>query len=358
MNARRAVAGVVVSVPEPAISQGHPTLPPYWAKFPASAVLKEGPLHIRAITDPNPVWDPATSGWTVFPPAISSGANGAGDYRWAVDTLPDPAGYPNGWYWLGDPSSSDGTAGIESGARQWAANPGAPGPAWRSFFPFKPSVSAYDAYIPGSPAIHHSKGVHFNSHYIEHMWLDFGGSRLQPCTWIVVANVMSDPFPGYQHSILDSGRNPDDVGFPRLSGGDVALERTIADGLPYRTSVQAQANAAAMLTKTGDGPLRTRTSPGHHPRMYAMIFNGRSSRLAVYDPFGKNQSVGAVSSGPSFVNRYTVMGRQQGWISQNHAANLLVFEIRFWHYPLTNADLDSQYAQLSSTYQFDQYRNL
>jgi hypothetical protein len=355
----RAVAGIVVNLPEPAISDGRPSLPEYWARFQGEATLLEGPAHIHAIADPNPIWDPATSGWTFPPPpppAGGGGDSGAGDYRWSMETLPDPGNYPQGWYWLGDhqvPGESHVVAGNE-----WGVSPGSqPGPSWRSFYPYRPSVSAFDAHIPGEGTIHHAKGLHVNSHYVEHLWLDWGQAMPQPFTWIVVATIMSDPFAGYQHPILDAGRDPDSVGFPRLSASQVSTERRINDNLPYRTSL-AQIGGTAQMSTSGDGPLRTRGAPGHHPRMYAAIFNGSQSKLAAYDPFGKFIAAGDVRNQWDYTHQLVVLGRERDWISQRRAANMLVFEIRYWHRALTLADLDAQYAQLSSTHQFDAYRLL
>lgn len=354
MTVYRTVSNVVVEVTSPAIDRGVPTVPQHWAQFPATATLKQGPLHIHAIADPNPIWNPATSGWYTPPPPLA----GVGDIRWSVNTLPDPATFPGGWYWLGDPSSSDNTAGIEAAAQQWNADPGAPGPAFRSFYPFKPSVSALDAYIPGERSIHHPKGVHFNSHFIEHMWLDLGGNAPQPFTWIIAAMVMSDPSPGYSHNLLAAGRNPDSVGFPRISASDTSAPRLIADNLPYQSALQVQSQAAAMRTGGLRAQLRTPGAPGVHPSMYAAVFNGAKSTLTVQDPFGMHASVGTVQNGAGFAHRFFAVGREQGYMAQSHASNVLVFEMRYWRRALGAAEVAEQYAQLSSTYQFDLYRRL
>lgn len=354
-TAQRAQQLVVIAADAPAVVAGTPVSPAYWASALASATLIQGPNHIHAIPDPNPVWNPATSGWSVPPPP-----SGVGDYRWTVSSLPDPAGFTDGWYWLGDPTSQDGTAGITAGARQWAADASTGGPSWRSFFPYKPSVSAVDAHVPGeSGTIHHPRCVHLNSHYIEHMWLDFGAAKLQPFTWILVATPTSDPAPGYWHTLLDAGRNPDDVGFPRLSADAVGTERRIADNLGYRTRLAATSTGRAqMAANTAGQPLDLAIPAGHHPRMFAVVFDGATSTLACFDPFGQKLATGRVATGPSFTHRYTVLGRQQGWISQRRACNLMVFEIRFWHHALVGDDLAGQYAQLSTTYQFDAYRQV
>lgn len=355
----RAVAGIVVNLPEPAISDGRPSLPDHWARFAGEAVLIEGPGHIHAIADPNPIWNPSTSGWTFPPPPPPTGGgadSGAGDFRWSMDTLPDPGNYPQGWYWLGDhqvPGESHVVAGGD-----WGVSPGSqPGPSWKSFYPYRPSVSAFDAHVPGEKQVHHAKGLHVNSHYVEHLWTDFTIPRRQPFTWIVVATVMSDPFAGYTHNILDSGHNPDDVGFPRLSASAVSTERRINDNLAYRTSLSVTGDTT-MLTAGIHAPLRAKGVGGHHPKMYIAIFDGNISTVGAYDPFAKVLAGGAAANADNFEHRYMVIGREQGWISQRHASNMLIFEVRYWARALTMADLDAQYAQLSSTHQFDAYKRL
>jgi hypothetical protein len=356
----RAIPGIVITLPEPAISGGLPTLPLNWARFTADATLTQGPSDIHAIPDPNPIWNPDTGGWTYPPPAVSAtpDTSGAGDVRWTVDSLPDPAGFPNGWYWLGDPTSQDGTANIAAACRQWPPAVAGTGPTWNSFFPYKPSVNSHDSSIVGERIVHHPKGVHFNSAYVEHMWADFGGTQSQPFTFIVVATIMSDRSDGYRHRILDAGRNPDDVGFPRIPASPIT-NRRIADNLSYRTLLSSSTDITQMTTKTGGKLLQHRIAPGHHPRMFAGVFNGSSSELYVRDPFGTYVAVGAVDPNTGTTpHRFLVIGRENGWIGQGHASNLLVFEIRYWHHALTRVDLEAQYKQLSTTHQFDAYRQL
>lgn len=358
-GAARSVAGVVVTLPAPAVSGGQPSLPDHWAQFGAAAVLIQGPDHIHAIPDPNPVWDPRTSGWTFPPPLVTDGPHGAGELRWSVDTLPDPGGYSGGWYWLGsDVGDVSGHVGINQG---WHTSPGSVGDVvWDSFYPFRPSVNSYDGYIPGERTIHHARGVHFNSHFIEHMWADFGAAQLQPFTWIVVATIMSDRFTGYTHHILDAGRDPDDVGFPHLSAADCSVERRINDGLGYRTALSAIGPTTGVLTRSGSPYLASLGSGGHHPKMFVGIYDGADSKVGAYDPFSKVKSTGAVNgdAGVTESHRFPVLGRETDWISQNHSSNMMVFEIRYWHQALTDEDLDAQYAQLSSTHQFDSYKTL
>jgi hypothetical protein len=354
----RAEPGLVLTLPTPAIVEGLPTLPRFWCVSTSSSHATQGPTHIHSIPDPDPVWNPATSGWFYPPPA----ATGAGqDGRWTVQTLPDPAGFPGEYYWLGEPSSADGTRDITNGARLWAPDKSTPyAPAWQSFFPFKPSVRALDSFLPGGNVVHHPKGVHFNSRFIEHMWLDWGGDRKQPFTFIMAGMIASFPDPNFVHYLLDAGRNPDAVGFPRISDSQTGTDRRIADGLQYRSMISAQPSLLKMTTDTVNVPSRTpavRFDSNIRPKMFFGVFNGGSSYVGAYDVGGKRiskQSVVANGSGQH--HRFFVMGRQQGWISQNHSSHIMMFEIRYWRRALTSADLDEQYAQLSSTYKFSEYR--
>jgi hypothetical protein len=356
MSAPRTVALTVLTPSVPAIVNGKPVSPAYWAQLGSSATLIQGAGHIRAIKDPNPKWDPRTSGWFYPPPPVTVPFGG----RWSVNDLPDPAAYPGAYYWLGDPSSADGTAGIQSGARQWAADPGTPSaPPWRSFFPYKPSVRAHDSYLPGGNVVHHPKGVHFNSQYIEHMWADFGRDRLQPFTWVIAGMIVSYPFSAYSHTLLDAGRNPDACGFPRLTAEQCNTSRVINDNLPYRTALAVTAHSEAMTTTVGGAnpaTIRARVDAAIRPKMFFGVFNGHASCVGAYDTGSKRIARGRVEHTGNSHHRYYVLGRRSSHISQATASHIMMFEIRYWAKALTLDELAAQYAQLSSTYQYDRYR--
>lgn len=353
----RAVATRVVTMPPAAMVDGKLVVPKYWAKVGTDATLIEGPKDIHAIKDPDPIWNPATSGWFTPPPA-----SGVGDARWTVLDLPDPASFDGGWYWLGDPSSADGTASIQAGCHQWAPNAATPhAPIWRSFFPFKPSVRAVDSFLPGGNIVHHPKGVHFNAHYIEHMWMNFPASFHQPLTVLMVAMVPSFPRPGYTHALLDAGRNPDTVGFPRLSATDVNTPRQINDSLAYRSALLVNETSVRITAREALSTANTVRCPVTHvvrPKMYFGIFNGSASAVGAYDTGGKRIQRGHVDNGSAQQHRFWVMGRTHNWIDQDKASHVIVMEVRLWHRVLSDTELAEQYAQLSSTYQFDRYRAL
>jgi hypothetical protein len=247
LNQQRLIDGIVVTHSTPIVSNGKPTLPKYAGVYPSAMPLIVGQLdtppdHIHSIADPDPVWNPATSGWYYPPPS-----SGVGDCRWTVQTLPDPSPYPGQYYWLGDPSSSDGTSGIEAGARQWAPDASTPGaPQWHSKFPYKPSVRAHVSYGPSGNLVTQSKGVRFNLQYIEHMWAAFSSLRSAPFTWVIVGIIMDFPTNGYTHTILDVGGDPNSYGAPGLGVADLGIDHGLTDlGLdsPHRTLLQVNLNS-------------------------------------------------------------------------------------------------------------------
>lgn len=350
----RTMQSIVLSLPSPIIVEGLAMMPAYRGQVTTKATLRVGPHNIHAIPDPDPVY--AGGKWFYPPPA----ATGVGDARWSVQNLPAPAA--GSYYWLGDASSLDGTAGIDPGARQWAPDPSTPNAApWHSFFPYKPSVRATDVYLPSGNVVHHPKGVHFNSHYIEHMWADFGRPTTGPFSWVIAAMVMNYPSGNFTHYLLDAGRNPDSVGFPRLSASAVNTPRTINDGLDYRNLLAVTSNQVLQAARPNLNQGKTvysRYDNNVRPKMFFSVFNGANSYVGAYDTVARRIQKGA-TDGPNYgtsPHRFYVMGRSQGHMSQAYAGNFMVFEIRYWNHALSPADLNEQYAQLSSTYKFNEYR--
>lgn len=350
MSNERTVALTVLTPVTPAILDGKPVVPAYWAHAPVSATLIQGPLHIHSVK-PAPKPPPAHA--PDAPPGPPFAA------RWGVETLPDPAGFADDFYWLGSPSGADGTTGIAAKCRQWSAST-AGAPAWHSFFPFKPSVRAYDSFLPGGTLVHHPAGVHFNSHFIEHMWMDWGKDRRQPFTWVIAAMIVNFPDAGYRHYLLDAGRNPDTVHFPRLTADQCNTDRLINDDLPHRSLIGVSANSVVMASKTDQSQMiRMRSDAASRPKVFYGVFNGASSRLGSYSAGGVHRKQkGHLSNGAAQHHRYYVIGRGQGHIDQDRASHVLIFEIRFWSLALTEAQLADQYRHLAAVYQMDRYRSL
>lgn len=344
----RAIPIRVVSVPSPVVIDGRPTLPAYRADLALGSVLHQGPGHIRYLPPPAV---PVPSDKPTPPPTMSAHP---ADAIWSVADLPDPSFFPGGYYWLGDPQSQDSTLGLPLAAQRWAPNAATlAAPAWHSFFPYKPSVVATDHALFGGGSVHHPKGVSFNIHYCEHMWMDLGIDFGQPFTWVIAGAVSGQPTTHYTHTLLDAGRNPDTVGFPRQ--GSSIVTQPINDGLLYATSLAV--NDQELQLSTGALPqLRAASGIDFRPRMFIAQFNAGHSRVGFYAPGQQRLWAGTVANTAAHKHRYYVLGRKHGVISQNAAAHMLLFEMRLYHRVLTDADLKDVYSHLSSAYQFDAYR--
>jgi hypothetical protein len=161
----------------------------------------------------------------------------------------------------------------------------------------------------------------------------------------------------YLHYILDAGRNPDRVGFPRLSADAVYADHTINDGLDYRSLI-AYGHHGQYLTARNNmwtnRTVRARTVANYAPRMFFGVFDGSKSRVGAFQSRGLHVKSGAIDHGAP--HRYYVLGRSQGVIGQRHASHLLIFEIRFWRKALSQDQLEANFDQVSSTWQFHKYR--
>lgn len=353
---RRDQPSIVIGTSAPAIAGGKPSSPTYWAKVACIVTAKYGPKHIRTAPPPQPL--PSHGGY-YYPPAPIAGPFSA---RWSVEQLPDPNSYSAGFYWLGDPSSQDGTSSIQHSARQWSPDGGATGvPSWHSFFPFKPSVTSATHYLFGGASVYHPKGVNFNSHFIEHMWMDWGMNKHQPFTWVIAAMATDFPTHTYTHYLLDSGRNPDSVHFPRLSDTQTNTNRTIHDGLAYRNMLSISPTNVGICTRLNQNQGETvhcRVDAALRPKMFIGIFNGTNSYAGAYSPGRTLLAKAKVDNTPTQAHRYYVLGRKNGVIGPSYSGQLLVFEIRYWNKVLSTAALEEQYDQLASRHQFDAYRGL
>ena len=351
----RAVPGVTVELPTPVIVAGRPTLPVAWAQIASSATAIQGPSHIHAIADPDPRGDPVAGGWAYPPPPVvhHPTISGAGDARWTVRSMPNPDAFGGDFYWVGEPSVRDGTSHIASACRQWAPDPSTPGaPAWRSIYPYKPSIRKHVHYGAHGEHLTITAGMRFNLHFVEHMWLDWGHAESQPFTWVIAGLVMDYPSPGYRHTILDAGRDPRKDGVPYYGENQIQVDRAIHENLGYRSLLAVDRNSLYLESRTGH-PFRTTFPNSAKARMFFGVFNGTRSMVGNYSPHGRYRHGGKIAGGAA--HRHYVLGRQNGWLGLNHASHLVVFEIRFWHEALDAEELEGQYGQLSSTWRFHQY---
>lgn len=350
----------------PFVFRGVPTLPEYGITVPTKVSATVGPSAIRAVANPNPTWNSASGTYDQLP-----GPSGVGDYRWTVYTLPDPADFdsqtypdtdgssPDGSYPLGDATSLDGSDTYHSPeCLRWSSDPGRPGPAWHSSYPYKPLVTSRTAQLADGSIANHPVGVAFASTVGAFMWLDMGVAVPQPFSWVIVA-IQFSPL-GHLHTVLDSGRNPADVGVAPPPSDGYGSDYTVPDGLAYRTSLHVTGpNLYDMTTvpaNQGGGIIASRDVPNLAcPRFYGMVFNGANSRLWVKGPDLFVDQTGSVTTGTGYDHRYYVLGRRNGFISPTLGCEMFVLEMRFWKHALTEADLTDQYNQLSSTFRFAEY---
>lgn len=352
----RTVPQVTVDMPTPVVIAGRPMVPDYWATCAVSGTATVGPSGIHATPAPKPIVVRSGGGYLF----------GGGDWaaRWSVDTLPDPAAYSGsmgagtGTYWLGDPTWQDGTAGIASGARQWAPDGAVRGvPSWRSTFPFKPLVSPLDRYLSGGRSVHHPRSVIFHPYYIEHMWLDWGAPGRQPFTWLIYAMMLDLPYASTHHYLLDAGKSPYASGLAPLSAADCANTYRVNDNPGYRSLLQLSPTEASITASGSDsgsgGMARVRCDPALTPKGYCAVFDGASSKVGVLTPTRSLFGSGRLDSTPQ--HRYYLLGRRQSLVARDRCSAMAVFEIRFWDYALTTTQLRSQYDDLARRFAGNDY---
>lgn len=343
LPALRTLPSQVITLPTPALGQGRPYLPPYWATPPSAVTAKQGPSDIHVIPNPDPVWDPQKNGWYIPPPL-----GGAGDIRWTANTF--PAGV--GLHWVGDASSYDNTIGQDPVYDGWAPapGPGSGGPSWRSYFPYRPAIMEHVYYGPGGQMATITNAMRFNLQFVEHMWLDM--NLVQPFTWIIAAIIMD--FPGYYtHTLLDSGNAPSAGGLGFLLDTQLAGDRLINEDYGYRTQMVVNPNQMGTANPPASGMILTPFNAAPKPRMFFGCWNGAGSYCGNYSTSGKFFAPGYL---PNHGNApLTIMGRANGHINRGLASHLVVFEIRLFNSALVDRQLDDQYGQLSATWRFPAY---
>ena len=344
---------ITLSAPEPVISQGKPIMPKYRVVAPVKVTGKEGPTHIRTRTNPAPVWNPATGTWQ-YPP----GLGGVGTYRWVVATLLPPTDDPASKYLLGTPSANDETLNIDELKTGWYPDKSTGGPIWHAEYPFKPTVFKRVSHN-GSATITHPVGVHFSSDNASHMWLDMGVSKPQPITWIIVAiptRRFVKPLP-IKQVILEAGRSAYQVGVPQKTPAQIGqADIVVNEGLSYHTMLATSGNNIQMSTLPTSGSIVAPNMSGVRPMFFCTVFNGANSVLYARDNLHKSRVIGAVKGGAAYQHRYYVLGRNFGHINDINGQEMVVFEMRYWDRALTDEEIESQYAELSSTYLFSRYK--
>lgn len=348
---RRAVPQITAAPPAPVIVNGRPVVPAYLGTAQPVSTATQGSGHIRHVPDPDPQWDPVNKVWD--PPRVNPWST-----RWTVRQLPLPIHW-GGSYYLGAPSAADSTQHQGANTHRWDAADGRGGPAWHSAYPFKPEVVGINHYLPDGEVLYHPRGVSLSSRYIQHLWLDWGSPRRPPFTWIVACCVASYPTRTYRHHILDAGRNPALVGGGGLTWADLADDHPLTEDLGYRTSLSADPHRLRWTTDVGGGAdtvVRSRFDTSLRPRMLIAQLSATGARVGSFGPARRRLVRGQTST--SGEHRYYLLGRRNGILSQDAAANLLVFEIRYYDRILTADELADEYDQLSCTWRFHRYRRL
>lgn len=351
---RRVMPSTHIVMSTPVIVRGRPTSPKYWASNDVTPELRTDPGHIQAIDNPDPKWDPNTQQWNPSPPD-----GGVGDVRWTVNSLPDPALW-TGAYPLGTRSSKDGTGGLPAAAGQWDPDSSTPtGPSWHSRWPFKPVVAPYIHHNTDGSTFEVPRGVHFHSGDVDHMWATF--SRPQdatPFTWIIIALVFDHNGNVHRHPLLDWGQSP----YNYWNGWDETTNSQIRN-LPgnegaggVRTYLAVDQHSVYMSNKFDARTLHVRHPSGPKPKMYWGIWNGTDSYVGCWFRDLKYTTHGKLKDDFNALHKNLVMGRLNGIISPHQAADMMVFEVRYWRSKLTMSQIHAQYAQLSSTWQFHLYQ--
>lgn len=335
----------------PTLVAGRPMTPKYVGVNDQSYTLRTDAGHLQADPDPDPKWDSVHSTW-IYPPPTG----GVGDMRWTVNSMPDPAPY-GGSYSIGLREAIDGSLALPSTAGAWAADSSTPtAPAWNSRYPYKPNMVSWTHHSSDGRTFTTPKAIQFNMHYVEHFWLDMGGNKPPPYTWIVVGFILDFTGGIYRHYMLDSGKNPYNY-VPNPDPDDVSNEYDIPgnyEGLNYRNYMAIDRNNMYVTNQTG------RALYCHHhqaptPKMYYSVINGNSSMVGNMTNNDQQTKTGKLPI-EATAHRYYLMGRGNGKIGSRTAANMVIFEARFWNRALSKTELNAQYAQLSSTWKFSQYK--
>lgn len=353
---QRLLASVYFNLPNPIFIAGKPMLPAIFGNFTDTMTVHQGSGHARAVPDP----DPVVSGEK--PPTKGGGDDGAGQARWTVYDLPNPAGYTGQFYWLGDPTSADGSSSYaDAGTHQWAPNSTTTlgsSPSWHSAFPFKPSVREHVWFGPNGHQETITKGVRFNTEFIEHMWIDMGSGAGSdpPLTWVITGLVQHFDFQEHENVILDSGKSPAASGVHYNADDCWRISSLGADPNSYRMAMAVKHSRMATFTSMTQSQ-KTLYTPFVHdykPKVFFSVVDGTHSFTGTMAPDGKRVKKGSLDVAGLHL-RHLVLGRKNGVLARRHSAHFVCFEIRFWSRALDMDEMHGQYAQLSSTWRFHRY---
>jgi hypothetical protein len=326
-------------MPAPVVINGLPHTPAHRADCPARVTGRVSGSGIRSAPKPGQA-------------RVGTGSpHPAG--LWTVADLPDPTTYPFGFYHLGARTSADGSSGpLYAGTpNSWVPNALSPyAPAWHSVYPFKPTVSRLVRYLPGGGRVVHPAAVTFHSHFIQHMWLDWGVDQPQPFTWLVTAMVNDWPTAGYEHYLLDAGKAPAAAYTPAMCN----TPRVLAEGLGYRTALAVKAREVAATA--GGGVVRALEAVPLTPRVFVGVFDGSLSYVGMVGVHRAMFRAGPTQNTGANTHRNLVMGRRQGILSQQAASDMAVLDLRVWRAALTPDRVRAECRYLFAQYEFGRYQ--
>lgn len=345
----RLMPGISLTVQTPVIINSKPMSPAYYWSSDSSATLIQGIGHIWANRDPNPIWDSTNNVWLVSPPA-----GGVGDARWSVFNFPEPGttDIP-----IGTRSTADGTTAVPTSCTGWFPDPATPSaPVWQSNYPFKPELTQIVHVNADGTQYITPKALRFDPHYAQNMFMDMGSNQPMPFTWIIVSLVADHAGGIYRHFLLDAGRNPYNYISARTTSnaGVYAKFPGTREGLGYRSYIGVDRHSMYM-SNNSNTQLIVKHPMNHKPRMYYAVFNGSSTRMGNITAGGRYDFKGKLPN-ETGAHRYYIMGRNCGYLDIKTSAYMHVFEMRYWSRALSVDEINAQYKQLSTTWQFAAYK--
>lgn len=324
VNQIRTMLSVKLTFPDPAIINGKPYVPDYWSHLEGSyTATANNTGTIPVVPDPEPE-------------AFDPGDDKAGQsrYIWRASDL-----------------------AIKSKLTKWPVHSGS-GPSWASARGYEPSVKSRLTF--GSKGQYHTqdKGVLFDYHNVEHMWLRLPTAKSDDFTWMICGIILSYPSARYGHYVLDHGFNTKKVSpLPRTEG----TSKKLGDG-GYRAAMLYQRNSALMGSHTGEdlagNGKHVRIENNYLPKprvMYSIWNNGEANNKGTIGTIGRGYHKQKTGTIDSETMRDFVIGRRFNKISTDLASHMVIFEIRYFPRALGRTEIRKQANNLASLYKFGRY---
>lgn len=229
-------------------------------------------------------------------------------------------------------------------------------PVWESSGVWRPSVQ--DKVVYGSGNEYHTwdQCVHFDASGVEHMWIDMNSSITGPYTWVIAGMINYYPFKRYGHYLMDSGW---------ASGAPPAYadpdEDTQIHKVGHRSLMLFQGSSALLGVHgksdiTYGKHIRSRHDELPRPRVFFGVFDDsgpNKSFVGAFDQWHRYGKWGTITSG--ITQRHFVLGRRAGWISDNLASHMTIFEIRYFNKALSAREIKAQYKHLAQKWDYWRY---